>query len=122
MDVSAVLKARRVVAGITQAELGRRVHVTPSVISAYEHGSREPKAGVFVQLLQALGVGFVPVAEIVSAHRSKILVDVLGLAEALPYKPRPLPISPLSRSAVALRAGNLATNTLAIKADHVESA
>lgn len=112
MEVSGFLKARRVAAGLTQAELGRRVHVTPSVISAYEHGTREPKAGVFVELLQALGTGSVPVAEIVSAHRSRILVDVLQLAEALPFQPRPLAMSPLSRSAVALRAGTLTSDGL----------
>jgi transcriptional regulator with XRE-family HTH domain len=116
VDVSAFLKVRRTAAGITQAELGRRVHVTPSVISAYEHGTREPKAGVFVELLQALGVGSVPVAEIMAANRSRILVDVLLLAEALPYQARPLTMSPLSRSATALRAGTSTENGLAVKA------
>lgn len=116
MDVSAFLKVRRIAAGITQAELGRRVHVTPSVISAYEHGTREPKAGVFVELLLALGVGSVPVAEIVAAHRSRVLVDVLHLAEALPYRPFPLAMSPLGRSAVALQAGTSTANRLAVKA------
>jgi transcriptional regulator with XRE-family HTH domain len=116
VDVSAFLKGRRIAAGITQAELGRRVHVTPSVISAYEHGTREPKAGVFVELLKALGAGSVPVAEIVSAHRSRILVDVLHLAEALPYRPLPLAMSPLGRSAMALRAGTSTASGLARKA------
>jgi transcriptional regulator with XRE-family HTH domain len=117
MEVSGFLKARRMAAGITQAELGRRVHVTPSVISAYEHGTREPKAGVFVELLQALGTGSVPIAEIVSAHRSRILVDVLQLAEALPYQPRPLAMSPLGRSAVARRAETLFASGLARKGE-----
>jgi transcriptional regulator with XRE-family HTH domain len=117
MEVSGFLKARRMAAGITQAELGRRVHVTPSVISAYEHGTREPKAGVFVELLQALGTGSVPIAEIVSAHRSRILVDVLQLAEALPYQPRPLAMSPLGRSTVALGAETLFASGLTRKGE-----
>ena len=115
--VSALLKGRRLAAGITQAELGRRVHVTPSVISAYEHGTREPKAGVFVELLQALGAGSVPVAEIVAAHRSRVLVEVLQLAEVLPYQPRPLAMSPLGRSAVALQARTSTANGLTVKAE-----
>ena len=99
MDVGHLLKTRRTAAGVTQAELGRRVQVTSSVISAYEHGAREPKAGVFLELLQALGVESVPVREIVALHRSTILLDVLYLAEALPNRHRPLLMSPLSRSA-----------------------
>ncbi len=120
MEVSSILKSRRIAAGVTQAELGRRVHITPSVISAYEHGSREPKAGVFLQLLQGLGLESVPVAEIVSAHRAKILVDVLLLAEALPHRVRPLQISPLSRSSIAF---DLATRSASagMEAAHVES-
>ena len=35
------------------------MHITASVVSAYEHGSREPKAAILLKMLAALGVGSV---------------------------------------------------------------
>jgi hypothetical protein len=63
-----------------------------------------------------LSAGAVWVAQIVPAHRSRVLVEVLHLAEALRYRPLPLAMFPLSRSAVAPKAGTSTANGVADKA------
>lgn len=77
--------------GLSQAELARRAGLPRSVVNAYLKGSREPGADVLARLAAAGGL------ELKLARRrppvdperaSKILVQVLELAEALPFKPR----------------------------------
>lgn len=78
--------------GLSQAELARRSGLPRSVVNAYLKGSREPGADALARLAVAggfelrLGRRRPPV----DAERAgKILVQVLELAEALPFKPRP---------------------------------
>jgi len=78
--------------GLSQAELARRAGLPRSVVNAYLKGKREPGADVLGRLAVAggfelqLGRRHPPV----DAERAgKILVQVLELAEALPYRPRP---------------------------------
>jgi transcriptional regulator with XRE-family HTH domain len=77
--------------GLSQAELARRSGLPRSVVNAYLKGKREPGADALARLAAAgglelqLGRRRPPV----DAERAgKILVQVLELAEALPYRPR----------------------------------
>jgi transcriptional regulator with XRE-family HTH domain len=78
--------------GLSQAELARRSGLPRSVVNAYLKGSREPGTDALARLAAAggfelrLGRREPPV----DAERAgRILVQVLELAEALPFRPRP---------------------------------
>ena len=85
--------------GLTQAELARRAGTSQPVISAYEHGRRDPSVSTLRRILQAAGarleLGYrltgatdgVPPA-IDDVERAARLVDVLLLADAIPGRPR----------------------------------
>lgn len=77
--------------GLSQAELARRAGMSRSVVNAYVKGAREPGVDALARLAAAAGLELQlgrrkpPV----DAERAgKILVQVLELAEALPFKPR----------------------------------
>lgn len=77
--------------GLTQAELARRAGLPRSVLNAYLRGHREPGAHALLRIASAGGVS-VEIKErkppVDPERASRILVQVLGLAEALPYRPR----------------------------------
>jgi uncharacterized protein len=92
LDPSASLVAeihRR--SGLSQAELARRAGIPRSVLSVYLHGRREPGVDVLLRLAAAAGLDIQidkrqpPVDP---ERASQILVQVLELAEALPFRPR----------------------------------
>lgn len=77
--------------GISQAELGRRAGLPRSVVNAYLKGSREPGADALTRLAAAGGfeLRLERRKPPVDAERAgRILVQVLELAEALPFRPR----------------------------------
>lgn len=77
--------------GLTQAELARRAGLPRSVLNAYLKGHREPGVDAFLRIAAAGGVelGIEPREPPVDPKRAgRILNQVLGLAEALPYRPR----------------------------------
>ena len=77
--------------GLTQAELARRAGLPRSVLNAYLRGHREPGADALLRIASAAGVRLELEARRapVDPHRASfILNQVLGLAEALPYRPR----------------------------------
>lgn len=77
--------------GLSQAELARRAGLPRSVVNAYLKGNREPGADVLARLAAAGGMELrlAPRRPPVDAKRaSKILVQVLELAEALPFRAR----------------------------------
>jgi transcriptional regulator with XRE-family HTH domain len=81
----------RRLSGLSQAELARRSGLPRSVINAYVHGHREPGAGALARIAAAAGLelDLVPRRAPVDAERaSRILVQVLDLAEELPFRPR----------------------------------
>jgi transcriptional regulator with XRE-family HTH domain len=78
--------------GLSQAELARRAGLPRSVVNAYVHGKREPGGDALARLAAAGGfdLQLAPRTPPVDVDRaSKILVQVLELAEALPFRPRP---------------------------------
>lgn len=77
--------------GLSQAELARRAGVPRSVLNVYLRGRREPGADTLLRIASAGGLGLdvgrrEPPVDPERAGR--ILVQVLELAEALPFRPR----------------------------------
>lgn len=77
--------------GLSQAELARRAGLPRSVLNAYLKGNREPGGDVLLRIVAAggveLGIGK-RLPPVDPKRAGKILNQVLGLAEALPYRPR----------------------------------
>jgi len=98
MDGAALLTRARKRAGITQAELARRAGTSQPVISAYEHGRRDPSIETLRRLVRAAGaelelrvgarseVDLPPPVD--DEERAARLVDVLLLADAIPHRVR----------------------------------
>jgi len=77
--------------GLSQAELARRAGIQRSVLNAYMRGKREPGADALLRIAGAAGVRleFEERKPPVDPQRASYnLNQVLGLAEALPYRPR----------------------------------
>jgi transcriptional regulator with XRE-family HTH domain len=84
-----LISASRAAAGMSQAELARRAGIPRSVMNVYERGKREPSAEMLARLLNAAGfrLAVEPLVAPVDPERAgNILEQVLGLAEALPYR------------------------------------
>ena len=56
MDTATLLRSARHRAGMTQAALAERAHTSAPTISAYENGTKQPRADVLFRLLLAAGV------------------------------------------------------------------
>lgn len=77
--------------GLSQAELARRAGISRSVLNVYVRGRREPGADALVRLAAAAGFDLEPTkreSPVDSERAGKILLQVLELAEALPFRPR----------------------------------
>jgi transcriptional regulator with XRE-family HTH domain len=95
MDAGWLLQAVRRRHGLTQAELGQRAGTSQPVISAYEHGHRDPTLTTLRKLIAAGGEQLIIDAQIDSSARcgdvdehARRLVDVLTLVDAIPVRPR----------------------------------
>jgi len=86
-DVLASLRRR---AGRTQAEVAASTGIPTSVISAYERGRRQPSLTVASRIVDALGYAVKFDFVLDPAEQARRLREVLDLADALPYRPRPL--------------------------------
>jgi transcriptional regulator with XRE-family HTH domain len=76
---------------LSQAELARRAGIQPSVLSAYEHGRRQPSVAALARLAGAAGLELQisPLSDADALERSgKILIQVLELADRMPSKSR----------------------------------
>ena len=76
--------------GRTQVDVAAAVGITPSVLSAYERGRRQPSLVAASRVIGALGYSVKFDFVLDPAEQARRLHDVLELAEALPYHPRPL--------------------------------
>lgn len=56
MHTGELIKQARVTMRITQAELAKRLGVTPQAISQYERGIKNPKPATLKKIAAALGV------------------------------------------------------------------
>jgi transcriptional regulator with XRE-family HTH domain len=77
--------------GLSQAELARRAGLPRSVLNVYLHGRREPGAEALLRIAAAASFDLRPTPRrlpVDSEQASRRLVQVLELAEALPYRPR----------------------------------
>ena len=59
MKAGEALKKARIDAGITQAELAKRLGVTPQTVSQYERGIKNPKIETLARFADALGIDFI---------------------------------------------------------------
>lgn len=59
MKTGEALKKARIDAGITQAELAKRLGVTPQTVSQYERGIKNPKVETLARFADALGIDFI---------------------------------------------------------------
>jgi transcriptional regulator with XRE-family HTH domain len=81
----------RETSGISQAELARRSGLTASVLSAYLHGRRQPSVSALARIARAAGLELEisPLADEAALERAgRVLIDVIGLADSMPSKPR----------------------------------
>ena len=96
-----LIKRIRAAGGLTQVELARRTGMQSSVLSAYEHGRRQPSVAALARIARAAGLELemVPAAHRpADEHAGAVLSRVLDLAGSMPYRPRPeLEYPPLIR-------------------------
>ena len=104
MEPGTIIKTVRRRQGLTQAELARRAGTSQPVVSAYEHGRRDPSYETLRRLVEAGGERLVlttrlPTSELtppsgVEEHARR-LADVLSLADAIPVRRRsPVLVAP----------------------------
>ena len=79
----------RAQSGLSQAELARRAGLPRSVVNAYVKGTRDPGAEAIARLAAAGGLELKLDRRRPPVDAERILVQVLELAEALPFRPRP---------------------------------
>lgn len=77
-------------AGLTQAQVAAVTGIPVTVLSAYERGRRQPGVDAAARVIAALGFRVEFVSTTTPAVRARRLEEVLSLAGALPYRPRPL--------------------------------
>jgi len=85
-----VAEIRRI-SGLSQAELARRSGIVSSVLSAYEHGQRQPSTAALARIARSAGLELTlaPLSEKIAMERSgRVLKDVLDLAESMPSRRR----------------------------------
>ncbi len=104
VEAGAIIQAVRRRSGLSQAELARRAGTSQPVISAYEHGRRDPTLGTLRKLVEAGGErlqmdAVVPGSDLPlpadPREHARRLLEVLTLADAIPARRRsPVLIAP----------------------------
>jgi uncharacterized protein len=97
VEAGAIIQGVRRRGGLSQAELARRAGTSQPVISAYEHGRRDPTLGTLRKLVEAGGERLhvdavapgsdLPLPADAREHGRRLL-EVLTLADAIPARPR----------------------------------
>jgi len=90
-----LIRAVRRRRGLSQAELAARAGTSQPVVSAYEHGRRDPSFATLAKLIEAGGehlrIDAAPPAQDLPRARNpeehnRRLLDVLSLADAIPVR------------------------------------
>lgn len=98
MDAATTLRDARRRSGLTQAALAAATGTSQAAISAYEQGRKEPSLRTLSRLLAAMGsqlsvspatAGVVRPSAARHARVGRQLLEVIGLAEALPTRHDP---------------------------------
>ncbi|MCU1387132.1 MAG: hypothetical protein JWL72_470 [Ilumatobacteraceae bacterium] len=90
MITGETLAALRRRAGRTQVEVAEAAGIPATVLSAYERGRRQPSLANASRLIDVLGYSVKFDFVLDPAEQARRLRDVLDLADALPYRARPL--------------------------------
>lgn len=90
MISGATLRTLRRRSGQTQAQVAAVTGIPVTVLSAYERGRRQPGVDSAARVVAALGFRVEFVTATTPDVRARRLEEVLALASALPYRPRPL--------------------------------
>jgi len=102
MEAAELLRVARRRQGLSQATMAARAGTSQPVISAYEHGRRDPTTATLRRLIAATGERLdlrlapatdapaIPPATTAAEHAAR-LVDVLLLADAIPARRGPRP-------------------------------
>jgi transcriptional regulator with XRE-family HTH domain len=85
-----VLRELRIAAGRTQADVAATVGIPVTVLSAYERCRRQPGVEVASRIIDAIGYHIRLTPKLDTERQGHRLAEVLHLAEALPFVPRPL--------------------------------
>jgi transcriptional regulator with XRE-family HTH domain len=97
MEPGAIVQAVRRRRGLTQQELAARMGTSQPVISAYEHGRRDPTIGTLRRMVEAAGEELHVTARPPSTdlrppadaeEHGRRLLDVLSVADAIPHRAR----------------------------------
>jgi transcriptional regulator with XRE-family HTH domain len=98
VNPATVLRTARARHGLTQAQVAARAGTSQPVISAYEHGRRDPGSATLRRLVAATGehlelrlaetVSDLPPPASIREHADR-LAEVLSLADAVPTRARP---------------------------------
>lgn len=84
------LRELRLKAGLRQSDVAERTGIVAPVLSAYERGRRQPSVEIAGRIIEAMGYEITFLRRLDPEVQGRRLVDVLTLAEALPFRPRPL--------------------------------
>ena len=76
--------------GRLQVDVATAAGIPASVLSAYERGRRQPSLAAAARIIDVLGYAVKFDFVLDPAEQARRLSDVLQLAEALPYRARPL--------------------------------
>lgn len=97
MDAAELLRTVRARRGLTQVQLAHRAGTSQSVISAYEHGHRDPSVSTLRRLIEAGGERLVlsssppltpPMTQFGDEAHGRRIVELLALADAIPTRRR----------------------------------
>jgi transcriptional regulator with XRE-family HTH domain len=87
-ETATMLRDARLRAGLSQRQAARRAGLSPTVLSAYENGRREPSARMFRAVLTACGADLVVVDRWDSERSGRHFALVMEMTDHLPQRPR----------------------------------